>query len=43
MKLYGDPALRSRLGIAGRAYAEKNLDREKLLFDFENYLLKLVK
>lgn len=43
MKLYGDPALRSRLGIAGRAYAQKNLDREKLLFDFENYLLKLVK
>jgi colanic acid biosynthesis glycosyl transferase WcaI len=43
VKLYGDPALRSRLGIAGRAYARKNLDREKLLFDFENYLLKLVK
>jgi colanic acid biosynthesis glycosyl transferase WcaI len=43
MKLYGDPALRLRLGILGRAYAQKNLDREKLLFDFENYLLKLVK
>lgn len=43
IKLYGDPALRSRLGAAGKAYAKKNLDREKLLFDFENYLLSLVK
>ena len=43
MKLYSDPALRSGLGVAGRAYAQKNLDREKLLFDFEKYLLKLVK
>jgi colanic acid biosynthesis glycosyl transferase WcaI len=43
MRLYGDSALRSRLGIAGRIYAQKYLDREKVLFDFENYLLKLVK
>lgn len=43
LKLSSDPTLRSRLGIAGRAYAQKNLDREKLLFDFEKYLLKLVK
>ncbi len=43
MKLYGDSALRSRLGIAGRAYAHKNLDREKLLVGFEKYLLNLVK
>lgn len=42
MKLYGDPALRSRLGLAGRTYAQKNLDREKILYDFENYLLKIV-
>lgn len=43
MKLCGDPTLRLRLGIAGRAYAKKNLDSENLLCDFENYLLKLIK
>jgi colanic acid biosynthesis glycosyl transferase WcaI len=43
MKLCGDSGLRSRLGVAGRTYAQKNLDREKLLFEFEKYLLKLIK
>lgn len=42
-KLCGNPELRSSLGIAGKAYAKKNLDREKILFDFENYLLNLDK
>ena len=41
--LCSDPSLRLRLGIAGRAYAQNNLDREKLLFNFESYLLRLVK
>ncbi len=43
VKLCGDPELRSSLGIAGKAYAQKNLDREKILCDFENYLLNLDK
>jgi colanic acid biosynthesis glycosyl transferase WcaI len=36
-----DAALRARLGAAGRAYAEANLDRDALLGRFETELVKL--
>ena len=35
MKLANDAALRTRLGAAGRAYAEANLDRDAVLGRFE--------
>lgn len=43
LRLAENSALRKNLGDAGKIYAQKNLDREKLLFNFEDYLFKLVR
>jgi colanic acid biosynthesis glycosyl transferase WcaI len=41
LKLAKDAGLRARLGAAGRAYAEMNLDRDEVLRGFETELKKL--
>jgi colanic acid biosynthesis glycosyl transferase WcaI len=43
LKLANDAALRSRLGAAGRAYAEENLDRNAVLGSFEAELKSVTK
>lgn len=43
MKLAQDAALRARLGGAGRAYAEANLDRDEVLSRFEAELKKMLR
>lgn len=40
--LAGDPGLRTRLGANGRAYAERELDRDVILRRFEQQLVALV-
>lgn len=40
-RLAGDAALRGRLGVAARRYAERHLDRDAILSDFENRLRTL--
>ena len=40
--LAADPALRERLGAAGYAYAQANLDREAVLLRFEGEVVQLL-
>lgn len=43
LKLAADPGLRMELGRNARSYAELNLDRDAVLFRFENEMEQLVK
>lgn len=42
VRLSQDSKLRHRLGVAGKKYAEKNLDKNKVLFAFEQKMLKIL-
>jgi colanic acid biosynthesis glycosyl transferase WcaI len=42
VKLSQDSKLRHRLGVAGKKYAEKNLDKNKVLFEFEQKMLRII-
>jgi colanic acid biosynthesis glycosyl transferase WcaI len=42
VRLSKDSRLRYRLGEAGKKYAEKNLDKNKVLFAFEQKMLKIL-
>lgn len=42
VRLSKDSRLRHRLGVAGKKYAEKNLDKNKVLFAFEQKMLKIL-
>jgi len=41
-RLAGDPALRTRLGLNARQFAEMTLDKEKILASFEQECLRIV-